>query len=88
MRRIAAGRDLRAARPGDPLSFIFVTDNAASGENAGAELAAWRPAPALRLGATLGLLRSRYIGYRVGARDLDGRDQAHAPRWQYSLSME
>jgi iron complex outermembrane recepter protein len=75
--------------PGDPLSFIFVTDNAASGENYGAELtAAWRPRPTLRLGATLGLLRSRFIDYRVGERDLDGRDQAHAPRWQYSLSME
>ncbi len=75
--------------PGDPLSFIFVTDNAASGANVGAELsAAWRPLPSLRLAGTLGALRSRYIGYRVGARDLDGRDQAHAPRWQYSLTLE
>ena len=75
--------------PGDPLSFIFVTDNAARGENYGAELTAtWRPRPMLRVGATLGLLRSRFIGYRVGERDLDGRDQAHAPRRQYSLSLE
>jgi outer membrane receptor protein involved in Fe transport len=75
--------------PGDPLSFIFVTDNAAQGENWGAELTAdWRATDALRIGATLGALRSRYLGYRVGARDLDGRDQAHAPRWQYSLSIE
>jgi outer membrane receptor protein involved in Fe transport len=75
--------------PGDPLSFIFLTDNAAEGENWGAELTAdWRPTDALRIGATLGALRTRYLGYRIGARDLDGRDQAHAPRWQYSLSVE
>ncbi len=75
--------------PGDPLSFIFLTDNAASGENQGAELAAsWRPTAALRLGATLGLLRTRYIDYRSGARDLDGREQAHAPGSQYSLTLE
>lgn len=75
--------------PGDPLSFIFLTDNAAEGENWGAELAGnWRASDTLRLGATLGLLRTRYIGYRVGERVLDGRDQAHAPRWQYSLTME
>jgi len=75
--------------PGDPLSFIFLTDNAASGENQGAELAAsFRPTATLRLAATLGLLRTRYIDYRSGARDLDGRDQAHAPRSQYSLTLE
>ncbi len=75
--------------PGDPLSFIFVTDNAASGENYGAEITAdWRPARSLRVSGTLGLLRSRYIGYRIGERDLDGRDQAHAPRGQYSLTLE
>ncbi|MCC6172968.1 MAG: TonB-dependent receptor [Gammaproteobacteria bacterium] len=75
--------------PGDPLSFVFVTDNAAEGENWGAELtASWRATEALRVGATLGLLRSRYLGYRIGARDLDGRDQAHAPRTQYTLSLE
>jgi outer membrane receptor protein involved in Fe transport len=75
--------------PGDPLSFIFVTDNAARGANYGAELtAAWRPVPTLRFGGTLGLLRAPFIDYRVGARDLDGRDQAHAPRWQYSLTLE
>jgi iron complex outermembrane recepter protein len=75
--------------PGDPLSFIFVTDNAARGANYGAEVAAaWRPTGPLQVAGTLGLLRSRYIGYRVGDRDLDGRDQAHAPRWQYSVSLE
>ena len=75
--------------PGDPLSYVFYTDNAARGRNAGLEASlAWRAAPALTLGATLGLLHSEYLGYRYGDRDLDGREQAHAPGWQYSLSAE
>jgi len=75
--------------PGDPLSYIFLTDNAASGRNFGLEgELAWRPLDALSLGATLGLLHTEYIDYRYGDRDLDGRDQAHAPAWQYSLSAE
>ena len=75
--------------PGDPLSYVFYTDNAARGRNAGLEASlAWRPVPVLALGATLGLLRSEYLGYRYGDRDLDGREQAHAPGYQYSLSAE
>jgi outer membrane receptor protein involved in Fe transport len=75
--------------PGDPLSYIFLTDNAASGRNYGLEAeVAWRPVDSLRLAGTLGLLHTEYIDYRYGDRDLDGRDQAHAPAWQYSLSAE
>jgi outer membrane receptor protein involved in Fe transport len=75
--------------PGDPLSYVYYTDNAARGRNAGLEATlAWQPLPALALGATLGLLHSEYLGYRYGERDLDGREQAHAPGWQYSLSAE
>jgi len=75
--------------PGDPLSYVFFTDNAARGRNAGLEATvAWRPVPTLSLGGTLGLLRSEYIGYQYGDRNLDGREQAHAPGWQYSLSAE
>ena len=66
--------------PGDPLSYVFYTDNAASGRNYGLEAElAWRPVDSLRLAGTLGLLHTEYIGYRYGDRDLDGRDQAHAP---------
>ncbi len=75
--------------PGDPLSYVFYTDNAARGRNGGLEATlAWQARPALALGATLGLLHSEYLGYRYGDRDLDGREQAHAPRWQYSLSAQ
>lgn len=75
--------------PGDPLSYVFYTDNAARGRNAGLEaMLAWRPVDGLTLGATLGLLHTEYVGYEYGDRDLDGREQAHAPGWQYSLSAE
>jgi outer membrane receptor protein involved in Fe transport len=75
--------------PGDPLSYVFYTDNAARGRNAGVEASlAWRVRPALTLGATLGLLHAEYLGYRYGERDLDGREQAHAPGYQYSLSAQ
>ena len=73
--------------PGDPLSYVFYTDNAARGRNAGLEATlGWRPLESLSLGATVGLLHTEYLGYQYGSRDLDGREQAHAPGWQYSLS--
>jgi outer membrane receptor protein involved in Fe transport len=75
--------------PGDPLSYVFYTDNAARGRNYGLEASlAWQPAERLNLGVTLGLLHSEYVGYRYGDRDLDGREQAHAPGYQYSLSAQ
>jgi outer membrane receptor protein involved in Fe transport len=75
--------------PGDPLSYIFLADNAASGRNYGLEAElAWQPRDSLRVSATLGLLHTEYLDYRYGDRDLDGRDQAHAPAWQYSLTGE
>jgi outer membrane receptor protein involved in Fe transport len=75
--------------PGDPLSYVFYTDNAAKGRNYGLEASlAWQPFERLNLGATLGLLHSEYVGYRYGDRDLDGREQAHAPGYQYSLSAQ
>jgi outer membrane receptor protein involved in Fe transport len=75
--------------PGDPLSYVFYTDNAARGRNAGLEATvAWRPVTTLTLAATLGLLHTEYVGYQYGDRNLDGRELAHAPGWQYSLSAE
>ncbi len=75
--------------PGDPLSYVFYTDNAARGRNFGLEASlAWQPVERLNLGATLGLLHSEYVGYRQGDRNLDGREQAHAPGYQYSLSAQ
>jgi outer membrane receptor protein involved in Fe transport len=75
--------------PHDPASFGFFTDNAASGRNYGLEAElAWRPVESLSLSGSVGLLESEYIDYLYGERDLDGREQAHAPSWQYSLTAE
>lgn len=75
--------------PGDPLAFIYLTDNAARGENYGLEATGrWQATDRLALGATLGLLETRFLDYRVGDRDLGGRGQAHAPPYQYSLTAD
>ncbi len=71
----------------DPLSFIYYTDNAAGGLNYGAEAALrWQVHRDWQLAGTLGLLRTQYQNYLYGERDLSGRDQAHAPRYDFSLS--
>lgn len=75
--------------PGDPLSFIYLTDNAARGVNYGLEAAVGaRLAGPWSVAATLGLLRTRFDDYQVGGKDLSGRGQAHAPRYQASLSLQ
>ena len=75
--------------PGDPLSYVFFTDNAARGRNYGLEATVnWSVRPSLLVGATLGLLESEYLDYQYGDRNLDGREQASAPPYQYSLSAE
>jgi outer membrane receptor protein involved in Fe transport len=79
--------------PGDPLTYVFFTDNAARGTHYGLESAlAWRPSERLEFVASLGLLETAYEDFRTGdpVRDeaLDGRDQAHAPRWQYAVGAE
>jgi iron complex outermembrane recepter protein len=75
--------------PGDPLSYVFYTDNAARGRNYGLEASgSWQPVARLTLGATLGLLHTEYLDYTYGDRSLDGREQAHAPSYQYSLSAQ
>ena len=75
--------------PGDPLTYVFFTDNAARGRNYGLEASlSWRVRPAITLAASLGLLESEYVDYQYGDRNLDGREQAHAPGYQYALSAQ
>jgi outer membrane receptor protein involved in Fe transport len=76
--------------PGDPLSFIFFTDNARSGENYGLESSlSWAAGHGLSFGGALGVLETRYIHYQFSdTRSLDGREQAHAPQYQLTLTGE
>lgn len=72
---------------GDPSSYFFVTDNAAGGSNSGIEASLrWRLTRQLEVGGALGLLRTRYSGYRPEGVDISDRDQAHAPEYQFSLN--
>lgn len=83
--QVPAGEQLD---PDNPLSFVLYTDNAA-GENYGVEgTLAWRPLAPLLIDLRAALLESNYRGYRFGERDLDGREQAHAPQYQFDLGME
>jgi outer membrane receptor protein involved in Fe transport len=74
--------------PGDPLSFIYLTGNAARGANYGVE-ASWksRLGTYWQLTGSLGWLKAEFKDYLTVDRDLRGRDQAHAPEWQAVMSL-
>jgi iron complex outermembrane receptor protein len=73
--------------PQDPLTFIFLTDNAESGEAFGLESSAGIfLGDRVTLEAMLSWMDSRFHGYRFGERDLEGREFAHAPEWKAALA--
>jgi iron complex outermembrane receptor protein len=73
--------------PQDPLTFIFLTDNAESGETFGLESSAGiLLGDRVTLEAMLSWMDSRFHGYRFGERDLEGREFAHAPEWKAALA--
>ena len=73
----------------DPLSFVLYTANAARGRNHGVEGSLrWQPHKSFVADLRGAILETRYIGYRFGDRDLDGREQAHAPEYQFDLGFE
>lgn len=70
--------------------FIDYTGNAAEGVNFGIEAELeWRPIPSISVFASLGLLDTEYRDF-VNSRgiDLDGREQAHAPGYQFAGGVE
>jgi outer membrane receptor protein involved in Fe transport len=73
--------------PEDPLTFMFLTDNAGGGEAWGLESsAAMRAGEHLEFEAMLSWMDSRYEDYRFGDRDLESREFAHAPEWKAALA--
>ena len=73
--------------PQDPLTFMYLTDNTASGEAWGLEASARRRATArLELSSSLSLMQSRYLDYQLEDRRLDGRAWAHAPGWKAAVA--
>ncbi len=83
-----------------PCEFIDSLQNAAGGMNQGLELEAdWQLSDRWRLFGSLGLLDAEYRDYLSYAHDeadldngvpydLSGRDQAHAPNWQWVLGTQ
>ena len=73
--------------PQDPLTFVYLTDNAARGRAFGLEASMrWQPSERWLVTASMSLADTEYVGYTYGERDLDGREWAHAPAWKYSVS--
>lgn len=72
--------------PSNPLTYVYYTDNASSGENLGLEFEGhWQFAPHWQLGGSGALQRTRY----QGAGDLapQGRAQPYAPAWKFAASL-
>ena len=84
---------LDANDPDGPKAFIDFIANAASGENYGLEAELnWQANESVQLFANFGLLRATFDAYFAPATqrdpeglDLSGRDQAHAPRYQFAF---
>jgi outer membrane receptor protein involved in Fe transport len=75
-------------RLGDPSSFIFVTANAERATLSGVEgTLDWRATERLAFSAAIGLLDTKIERFSLFP-DLEGREQAHAPPYTFSLGAE
>jgi len=75
--------------PNDPLTFVFFTGNAATGSNYGLESDfSYLLSSNFNLFGSVGLLKAQFDNFSTGLGDFDGRDQAHAPRYNFSLGLE
>ncbi len=74
--------------PTDPLTFVFFTDNASSGTNLGLELEGELSlTESISVDASVGLLETEFDDFESPQRTLDGRDQAHAPNYQFAMGL-
>lgn len=75
--------------PNDPASFVFFTDNAATGRTVGLESELrYFAGEAWSWYVNLGLLDAEFDEFRTPQVDLSGRDQAHAPRYTLAAGAE
>lgn len=81
---------LEITRPDNSTEFIDYFSNAAEGRNYGAELEIdWQATETVQLYSSVGLLRTRFIEYTTtDGYTMSGRDQAHAPHYQFSLGAK
>ena len=76
-------------RPDGSEEFLTYLDNAAEGKNQGIEIeTSWEVTQEVELYSSLGILDSEYTDFVNGnGEDLSGRDQAHAPEYQYNIGI-
>ena len=69
-------------------AFIDYTDNATKGSTSGVEWeAAWQLTGEVQISGALGLINAEFDRYTTAnGEDLSGREQPHAPSWQYRIA--
>jgi len=79
----------RQSDPNDPLTFVFFTGNAATGKNYGIETDFnYQASSNLNIFGSLGLLSAEFDDFVTTEGSFNGRDQAHAPQYSFSLGTE
>ena len=79
----------RQTDPNDPLTFVFFTGNAATGSNYGIETDfTYMLNDNFDVYGSLGLLRAQFDDFVTAEGSFNGRDQAHAPRYNFSLGVQ
>ena len=76
-------------RPDGSSEFIAYLGNAASGTNAGIEVeSAWQVSSDVEVYGSLGLLNTEFDDFiNAEGESLSGREQAHAPKYQYNVGV-
>ncbi len=79
----------RQEDPNDPLTFVYLTSNAATGSNYGIETDFnYQISQSIAVYGSLGLLNAEFDDFVTAEGNFNGRDQAHAPKYTFSLGAE
>ena len=79
----------RQSDPNDPLTFVFFTGNAATGSNYGIETDFnYLLSDNFDVYGSLGLLNAKFDDFVTSEGNFNGRTQAHAPRYNFSLGVQ
>ncbi|MCF6317899.1 MAG: TonB-dependent receptor [Proteobacteria bacterium] len=79
----------RQTDPNDPLTFVFFTGNAATGSNYGIETDfSYQLSSSIDIYGSLGLLKAQFDDFVTTQGSFNGRDQAHAPNYNFALGID
>jgi outer membrane receptor protein involved in Fe transport len=87
---VQIGTSITRERPDGSSEFIQLTSNAAEGTNRGIEMElVWAVSESWEIFGSMGLLDTEFRDFiNSSGEDLDGEEQAHAPRYQFFLGAE